>query len=59
MRFDCRQGEQDVYLCLARASQGRLELPMAAQGMSMESESAAKRDAALNLIHSLELLGYS
>lgn len=59
MQFDYLQGEQDVYMCLARASGGVLDVPIVAQGMSMDSESEAKTEAVLNLIHSLEALGHS
>ena len=57
--FELRRGVDDQWLCLAIAQSGyrKGEPAVASYGVG-DSESAAKREAGLNLIHSLQALGY-
>ena len=58
-QFVFREGIDNKWLCLAIAQSGcHADQPaVASQGVG-DSESAAMREAALNLIHSLKELGY-
>lgn len=58
-QFVFREGIDNKWLCLAIAQSGchAGQPAVASQGMG-DSESAAKREAALNLIHNLTELGY-
>lgn len=57
--FELRQGTNDQWLCLAIAQSGCRdgEPAVASHGVG-DSESTAKREAGLNLIHNLQGLGY-
>lgn len=57
--FEVREGNNEQWLCLAIAQSGCRdgEPAVASHGVG-DSKSAAKREAGLNLIHSLQGLGY-
>lgn len=59
VNYQIKQGEGDIYLCLACAFREMWDYPIVAQGQSLNSESEAKMEASLNLIHSLQVLGHS
>ena len=57
--FELVQGKDDLWLCLAIAQSGcRAGEPAVASHGVGDSESAAKREAGLNLIHNLQGLSY-
>ena len=57
--FELVRSQDDLWLCLAIAQSGcRAGEPAVASHGVGDSESAAKREAGLNLIHNLQGLGY-
>lgn len=58
-QFEVREGIDNKWLCLAIAQSGchHGQPAVASHGVG-DSDSAAKREAALNLIHNLRELGY-